>query len=684
MGLTASLPWLLAIASTLVGGSFGGWQMGLAVAVPATAAAWWLARRGGARTGSSSATHEAAGEVLSTARTLSQLADGIVAGAHGQSQNVREAAAAIAEISASAAEVADYARRAADAAEVTFGSADEGWGRVREAIGAIQRLAASFERAAAVMQQLDVAQARINAVLGVIRELANTTNLLSLNATIEAARAGEHGRGFAVVAAEVRSLAKRTSEAATEIATMVSGVAGDIGDAVTTMQTVQRDVEAGVTSVSGAEQRFEQIRERANDSRSMIRQIAQAATAQSGTTEQVARTMDGVAAAATSSAQQAARVSQASQTLWVLADELTARGRNGDRRNHSGRRPVLRIGSLLEPQSGPTLALATIADRLEAAADGRFTVERELGAVPGLGERQVISRLRSGEWTLGVATASIVANYVPALHALDLPYAFSDTAEAYPILDGPLGRRLVEALPSVGLVPLGFLNQGLRHFTCSRYPIRRPQDIQGLVVRAMESNLFKALWSALGATPKQLSFDGLVDALRTGGIDAQDNSLSVIVRREIYRYHRYLTLDGHSLGAHILLGCAATWRTLPPDVRQLIEQAARDVIPSHRVQAARIEREMRQEVERRGMEILELSPAERAAFVDATRGVWDQFRAVIGEDIMREFEATVGRPSTRTARSASPAPTTPAPVRPRAIRRAVALTPRLENSPAPR
>jgi methyl-accepting chemotaxis protein len=134
----------------------------------------------------------------------------------------------------------------------------------------------SVRESAELIQKLGIYSAEISTVVGVIKEVADQTNLLALNAAIEAARAGEQGRGFAVVADEVRKLAERTGKSTQDISSMISNIQSAVSAAVDSMHGGQQRVEEGVNLVHSAATKMEQIHAGARDASQAVVEITDA------------------------------------------------------------------------------------------------------------------------------------------------------------------------------------------------------------------------------------------------------------------------------------------------------------------------------------------------------------------------------------------------------------------------
>jgi methyl-accepting chemotaxis protein len=143
----------------------------------------------------------------------------------------------------------------------------EGIDSVRRNIQEMEETAAGVATASTSIGELEAESARIDAIIGTIKEIAGQTNLLALNAAIEAARAGEQGRGFAVVADEVRKLAERSSNSAQEVAVIIGDLNARVREVTGSMQTV---VDRVATSRHVADETVGVIEE-------MVREIAVAA-----------------------------------------------------------------------------------------------------------------------------------------------------------------------------------------------------------------------------------------------------------------------------------------------------------------------------------------------------------------------------------------------------------------------
>jgi len=203
--------------------------------------------------------NEAALMVETNVRDMTDATKRSLAVSDQQSARTNAVAAAINELSASSSEIAENASSAS--AQASHGTKMSAAGRhaLQANIQSITELSERMEASGAAIAKLDDNTKNIEQILAVIKGVTEQTNLLALNAAIEAARAGEAGRGFAVVADEVRDLARRTQESATEIENMIEMLQAGTQDVVSVIEQSRTTSEACVTTAHDAETHMQDV-----------------------------------------------------------------------------------------------------------------------------------------------------------------------------------------------------------------------------------------------------------------------------------------------------------------------------------------------------------------------------------------------------------------------------------------
>ncbi|MBS1130136.1 MAG: Histidine kinase, region:Bacterial chemotaxis sensory transducer [Proteobacteria bacterium] len=263
-------------------------------------------------------------QVAVAASELQDAASSALAASEQASVSASGIAASVEELSVSITHVADNANHAAQISADTKEVTGSGREVVSRAMTELERVAGDINESAVLIQSLGERSKQISSVVGVIREIADQTNLLALNAAIEAARAGEQGRGFAVVADEVRKLAERTSVSTQEISTTVHAILEETSRAVQRMQDVSTNMSGSVGMARQAGDSLEIIDQRAQQTVEVVHGIADSTREQSSASQEIARLVENIAQSAEGSNSRAVRNSERAQNLQRLAADLQA------------------------------------------------------------------------------------------------------------------------------------------------------------------------------------------------------------------------------------------------------------------------------------------------------------------------------------------------------------------------
>ncbi|MBI2308219.1 MAG: methyl-accepting chemotaxis protein [Rhodocyclales bacterium] len=236
-----------------------------------------------------------ADRVLDAARRTAESSSQIAISSDSQSQSASSMAAAVEQTTVG---IDHITRNAHDAREISRRSGElsaDGGKLVQTVVAEMREISTAVSASAQSVEDLGRRSDEISAIVGVIREIADQTNLLALNAAIEAARAGEQGRGFAVVADEVRKLAERTGQSTQEIGEMIASIQGETRLAVDNMKIGVDRVARGVELSSRAGDSMAEISAGAAQVVEVVREISEALAEQSSASADIARNVETIA-----------------------------------------------------------------------------------------------------------------------------------------------------------------------------------------------------------------------------------------------------------------------------------------------------------------------------------------------------------------------------------------------------
>jgi methyl-accepting chemotaxis protein len=255
-------------------------------------------------------------------RQLSSTAGQISHAMEDQSAKSSQIATASEELSQTTVDIAKNSSSIAESATAATKVAKEGEGIVNRSVAEVKTIAVKVGESADLIKTLGERSNQIGNIIGVIKDIADQTNLLALNAAIEAARAGEQGRGFAVVADEVRKLAERTTNATSEISGMIQSIQVEVGKAVLSTDYATQQVDVGVDLSTQAGGALLNIVGSVSGLHQMVQQIASATEEMSQVSDQMSRDISTIAESSKGILSRAAQISLSSSDLADLSARL--------------------------------------------------------------------------------------------------------------------------------------------------------------------------------------------------------------------------------------------------------------------------------------------------------------------------------------------------------------------------
>jgi tripartite ATP-independent transporter DctP family solute receptor len=266
--------------------------------------------------------------------------------------------------------------------------------------------------------------------------------------------------------------------------------------------------------------------------------------------------------------------------------------------------------------------MVRMAELVEENSNGKLTISifpsQQLGS-----EREALELLQIGSIGMTKVSSAAFENFVPELRVYSLPYLFKDEQHILNVLNGEIGKELLLAGEQYWLRGLTYYDAGQRSFYTKDRPIETPEDLEGLKIRVMESQMSVNMVNQLGGSPTPISWGELYTALQQGVVDGAENNPPSFYSSRHYEVTNYYSLDEHTMLPDLLIMSTHQWNNLSEQEQEWVQKAADS--------SAVYQRRIWAEAEKEALEIareagVEINYPDKQPFIEMTKPVYEQYR----------------------------------------------------------
>ncbi|UTW06655.1 TRAP transporter substrate-binding protein [Pseudomonas benzenivorans] len=258
------------------------------------------------------------------------------------------------------------------------------------------------------------------------------------------------------------------------------------------------------------------------------------------------------------------------------------------------------------------------------------------------GDADELEALRSNEVQMLAPSLSKFGQYTPQLQVFDLPFLFDDLAAVKRFQKRDKGQELLRSMAQHNIYGLAFWNNGMKQLSATR-PLRLPADAKGLAFRIQPSDVLEAQFGLLDAQALRLPFAETFAALQSGAVQGAENPWSNIRSQNLDSVQPFITETAHGSLNYMLVSNSTFWNSIPFRTRSQLEAIIEEVSHAVGQSAERLNRRDRAQLLAAGRaELVQLSPAETAAWREAMAPLWQRYEGQIGADVLRAAQ-TVNR-----------------------------------------
>ncbi|GAB3664112.1 TRAP transporter substrate-binding protein [Echinicola sediminis] len=290
--------------------------------------------------------------------------------------------------------------------------------------------------------------------------------------------------------------------------------------------------------------------------------------------------------------------------------------------NGPGGKTVIKLGHGLDTSHPVHGAMVYMADRLEEKSGG----EMELKIYPNgqLGnERELVELLQIGSLGMTKVSSAVMESFAPKIQVLSQPYLFRDDEHRERVLNGEIGKMLLNEGTQFWLKGLAFYDAGSRSFYTKDKPVETPEDLLGKKIRVMESNTAINMVKSFSGSPTPVSWGELYTALQQGIVDGAENNPPSVISSRHYEICKFYSLNEHTAVPDMLIVSTKVWDRLSEQEQRWLQDAVDESVTYQYKVWAEAEEESMQILKEEGVTI---TRPDKEPFRKAVEPMYDEIK----------------------------------------------------------
>ena len=280
---------------------------------------------------------------------------------------------------------------------------------------------------------------------------------------------------------------------------------------------------------------------------------------------------------------------------------------------------VLKLSNVLPDGNPTTESLVFFAEKVKEKTGGEVEVRLFNNSALG-GQREALESMQAGTLEMCMANAGPMAQFVPTMDVLSLPYVFQST------------EHMIKAdIDKAGFVFLYWGDGGSRNLINNKKPITKPEDLKGLKIRVMDSRLMVNTLNAMGAIATPMAQGEVYSALQQGVLDGWENNPVTLLTLKLYEVSDYFSWTQHFMVPDLVLISKQAFEKLTPEHQKALLEAGRE---SEAKQREYWNAFVGKTVEELKSHNVKFNDVDIAPFVQSVQPVWEDYTKKFGTELL--------------------------------------------------